>query len=236
MAQLKVWWRVNRWLLLGMVLVAVGIYGGLQFLSRAKQASAAPVPTVKVWVIRQALPADSPITPSDLTARAYPIDLAPPGYYTGPLTGLWTTEALAPGVPLVVTDLYMPATSDSIAARLPKGDVAIDLPTAVSTGVDGVIAPGDRISLLVTAAPAGAKTAETRIFLRHLAVLAVNGNLTAAPTPGSGEQLILAVTPAQALAITYGEAHGSFTVMLERPHQHLGTVAPYPGTNWPTVP
>jgi hypothetical protein len=60
----------------------------------------------------------------------------------------------------------------------------------------------------------------------------VNGSLTGPATPGAGEQLILAVTPQQAEALIYAEAHTTFTVVLEAPHQTLGTVTPY-GKQWP---
>ncbi len=243
MTQVGSWWKVSRWLVIGILLVVAGVYAGLRFLASTK---AAPVTTTTatVWVVTQPVPADAPIPPSSVKTETWPVKLLPLNAYQGSLAGLYTTEALPQGVPLVTTDLFNPATADLIPNRLPKGDVAFDFSTSPNSAVDGVIAPGDRIALLALVPPPGkagstssgtsSATASNQsvVFMQGLNVLAVNGALTGGVTPGSGEQLILAVTPAQAEALVYAEAHTTFTVVLEAPHQKLGTVAPY-GTQWP---
>ena len=243
MTQVGSWWKVSRWLVIGVLLVVAGVYAGLRFLASTK---VAPVTasTATVWVVTQPVPADAPIPPSSVKTETWPVKLLPLNTYQGSLAGLYTTEALPQGVPLVSTDLFNPATSDLIPNRLPKGDIAFNFSTNPGTAVDGVIAPGDQIALLALVPPPGAASSasagtttaaanQSVVFMQGLNVLAVNGALTGAGTPGSGEQLILAVTPAQAEALVYAEAHTTFTVVLEAPHQTLGTVAPY-GTQWPT--
>ena len=241
MTQVGSWWKVSRWLVVGVLLVLAGVYAALRFLASTK---AAPVTanTATVYVLTQPVAADAPIPPSAVKTETWPVKLLPLNVYQGSLAGLYTTEALPQGVPLVAADLFNPATSDLIPNRLPKGDVAFDFSTSPNSAVDGVIAPGDRIALLALVPPPGkaASTSGTTatannqsvVFMQGLNVLAVNGALNGSGSPGSGEQLILAVTPAQAEALVYAEAHTTFTVVLEAPHQKLGTVAPY-GTQWP---
>jgi Flp pilus assembly protein CpaB len=239
MTQVGSWWKVSRWLIVGIILVLAGVYAGLKYLASSK---AAPVTTTtaQVWVLTAPVAADSPIPPSSVKIESWPVNLLPIDAYNGSLTGVYTTEALPEGVPLVASELFIPSTSDLIPNRLPKGDVAFDFPTSPNTAVDGVIAPGDEIALLALVPPPGSTAAsssstaqdQVTVFMQHLNVLAVNGALNGTATPGSGEQLILAVTPEQAEALVYAEAHTTFTVVLERPHQNLGKVPAY-GKQWP---
>lgn len=241
MTQVGSWWKVSRWLVVGILLVLAGVYAGLRFLASTKAAPAA-TSTATVYVLTQPVAADAPIPPSAVKTETWPVNLLPLNTFQGSLAGLYTTEALPQGVPLVSTDLFSPTTSDLIANRLPKGDVAFNFSTSPNSAVDGVIAAGDRIALLALVPPPGKAAAGTGstaagnqsvVFMQGLNVLAVNGALTGGGSPGSGEQLILAVTPAQAETLVYAQAHTTFTVVLEAPHQQLGTVAPY-GAQWPT--
>lgn len=241
MTQVGSWWKVSRWLIIGILLVLAGVYAALRFLAATKTAPVT-TQTTNVYVLTQPVGADSPILPSDVKTETWPNSLLPLDAYYGSLAGAYSTEALPQGVPLVASDVFLPPNSDFIKDRLPKGDIAFNFPTNPSSAVDGVIAPGDQIALLALVPPAGAKTSSSSssgtvneqvvVFMQQLNVLAVDGSLTAGNTPGSGEQLILAVTPQQAEALVYAEAHTTFTVVLEAPHQKLGTVAPY-GPQWP---
>lgn len=236
---LQSWWKINRWLVIGVLALAIAVYATLRVLALRPQQTTTTSQSVSVLVIAKPIAADSPVLATDLARKAYPVTLVPPGAYTGSLVGQLTTEALAPGEVLVASDLYTPATSDQIASRLPKGDVGFDLSLPAPAEVDGIIAPGDHVTILASLAP-GTKgvgpTGTTQVFLQHVNVLAVNGSLTAPATPGAGEQLILAVTAPQAEALVYASTHASaLTLLLERPNQNLGTIPPY-GPTFPTAP
>jgi Flp pilus assembly protein CpaB len=233
--QVRTWWRVNRWLLLGALLVGVAVYASLRFLSSETRLVTRTAPTAVVYVLRQALPADTVITAADVGTESLPLTAVPPGALTVLPVGLWTSEALPADVPLVAQDVFAPATSEAVSVHIPPGDVAMNLSLPPTNAVDGILAPNDRVSILATVPTTARGKPETEWFLRHVLVLAVNGALNGQPTPGAGESLILAVTPEQALAIQFAETAGSLTVVLERPGEAL-TAPPAYGPTWPSPP
>jgi Flp pilus assembly protein CpaB len=235
---LQSWWKINRWLIIGVLALAIAVYATLRVLALRPQQAATNSQTVTVLVVAKAIPVDSPILGSDLVERSYPVDLVPPGAYRGSLAGQLTTEALYPGQVLVTSDFFSPKTADQIPVRIPKGDVAYDLALPSQSEVDGVIAPGDRVTIftsLSAGSPGGGSTGATMVFLEHVNVLAVNGLLASSNTPGSEEQLILAVTPTQAEALVYASTHSTLTIVLERPKENLGKVSAY-GSSFPAAP
>jgi Flp pilus assembly protein CpaB len=235
MVQVRTWWRVNRWLLLGALLVGVAVYAGLRFLATATEKVTAPPPTVPVFVLKTALPADTEIQAGDVGIEDLPVGTVPPGVLTTDPVGYWTSEALPADVPLVSADVFAPATSDILSVRIPRGDVAMDVSLGAASAVDGVIAPGDRVGFLVTVPASPKGPARTELFLAQVLVLAVDGSLTGQPTPGAGEALIVAVTPQQAEALQFAEDQGTVTAVLEPPGARLSPGGSY-GAAWPTPP
>lgn len=230
MVQVRTWWRVNRWLLLAVLLLALALYAGLKVLAkRAVVAANQPVATVSVLVVTTPVPADSPISPSDVSVRQFPASLVPVGAYRGSMTGLWASEALSPGEVLVASQVFSPKSADVIADRLPAGLVAFDLALAPTSSVDGVIAPGDHITIIATV------NQVSEVFLSHVAVLGINGSLSGAPSAGAAEQLILALSVKDAEALAFAQTHGTLTVVLERPGTPPTKTAPY-GSSWPAPP
>lgn len=236
---MRAWWRVNKWLVATVILVGAAVYAALTWLeasNRTAPSAAPPRPkTAIVYVLRSPMANGTQITAADLSAVSWPLNLIPPGVLKTPPEGLWTAEALPAGVPLVQQDVINPATSDLVAVHIPPGDVAMDLSLGPSAEVDGVVVPGDHVSVLVTVGQTPNSKSETEWFLRHVVVLAVNGQIAGTATPGAGESLILALTPTQALGLQYAESNGSLSVVLERPGEQLSPVAPY-GRQWPTAP
>ncbi len=235
---LQAWWKINRWLIIGVLALAIAVYAGLRVMALRPQQAIPTQTTVPVFVVIRPVPADAPLLADDVVERSYPVDLVPAGVFRGSFVGDYTTEALQPGEVLLASQLFYPPTSDLISARLPAGDVAFDLALSAQSEVDGIISPGDRITILATlgpGTPGAGSSGDTRVFLRHVDVLAVNGALTGPATPGSGEQLILAIPLVDAEALTFAEQHAALTIVLERPHEHLATVAPY-GPSWPVAP
>ena len=235
---MKAWWRVNKWLVATVILVGAAVYAALTWLQLSNRpvSSTPPRPeTAIVYVLRAPLTDGTQITAADLSAVAWPLNLIPPGVLKTPPEGLWTAEALPAGVPLVQQDVLNPATSDLVSVHIPPGDVAMNLSLAASSEVDGVVVPGDHVSVLVTVGKSATTPSETEWFLRHVLVLAVNGQIAGTATPGSGESLILALKPIQALGLQYAESNGTLGVVLERPSENLPGVPPY-GRQWPTAP
>ena len=183
-----------------------------------------------VWVVATAVPANTPLGPSAVVRALRPVSTVPPGAWTGTPNGLWSTEALQPGTVLLAAQVFRPAGADVVADRLPRTEVAINLSVPAPQAADGIITPGDRIGILVTGT--AHTTGFTTWFLQQVPVLAVNGSLTGASTPGATEQLLVAVSPAAAAALTYAAAHAALTLAIESPLAPVYHVPPY-GAQWP---
>jgi Flp pilus assembly protein CpaB len=218
--------------------VAVAALGVASYLATQvwiahRPAAAPPVQTRLVWVVERTVPADTPVSPGAIVAAHWPVTVVPPTAYTGSLNGVWAATALAPGTPVVTGAVFQPRTADSLAARLQPGTVAMNLAIPASAGADGVVAPGDRVSVIVTGT-AGA-TPISEVFASDVFVLAINGSLTGTPTPGSPEQVMVAVTPRMAAALAYALDHATVTLVLDPIRGLIAAGADY-GTQWPALP
>ena len=225
---------VNRWLLVAVILCAAAVYISFHYVTQYMQQQAQQqrtVATAPVLVLTTATSAFEPIVPGDVTIRRYPATLVPPGALSSvaSLTGAWTTEALGPGVPIVGSEIFYPKTSNVIAARINPHDMAVDLPLGSSDAVDGLINPGDHISLFTQITPAGSSNPVVEDFMNNIPVLAVNGSLApaATPTTGQGLTLILALPPERIAALLFAESHGTLIAALDAPHSQATIPVPY---------
>lgn len=233
--------RVNRWLVISLVALGAAVYLSTRYVSSVDVAtrttSALPARLTPVVVARVSLPAYAPITPGDLMVEELPPRDVPPGSFSGvnQVQGSWTTEALAAGVPMVSSEVFEPKTANVIAARIRPGDMAIDLPLSSTDAVDGLIQPGDTVSLFETITEKNGQQA-TEDFLNQIKVLAVNGSLTptAASTAGQNLTLILALPPHQTAQLLYMQQKGPVEVALDAPNVQTPTPAPYTNSQWQT--
>lgn len=236
--QLKEGVRVNRWGILTLVAAALALYATLRYAQSLAATRAAAsrkaVPTAPVLVLKQAVTAYQPLTAADVSVRRYPLPLVPPGAVRTPaaLLGAYADENLAAGTPLVGSEVFYPKSANVLAARIAPGDVAVDLPLGAQDAVDGLVTAGDRISIFSPVTTASGQAEEVMIF-NHLPVLGVNGSLSpAAPAPGNGETLILALPPAEVAKLLFAEQHGSLEVALDGPGAAAKVPAPYTLSQW----
>jgi pilus assembly protein CpaB len=133
----------------------------------------------------------------------------------------------------VSSDVFQPQSANILAARIAPGDMATDLPLSASDAVDGLIQPGDTVSLFTTITESNGKVV-TEDFMNRVKVLAVNGSMvpSSSPTPGQGETLILALPPEQIAALLFAEQKGTISAVLDAPHSTAQAPAPYGLTQW----
>ncbi|WP_028963195.1 Flp pilus assembly protein CpaB [Sulfobacillus thermosulfidooxidans] len=232
--------RINRWLLAGIVIIGVAAYVSARYVQLAIQQANAKnhVPTVQVLVAAQPIAAYEPVTASLVTVKTYPESAVPSGAFSSlaGLNGAWTTEAISPGVPLVSSEVFFPKTANVLAARINPQDMAIDIPLSSTNAIDGLIMPGDNIALFITITEKnGQKVIED--FMNHVKVLAVNGSMTppASPTIGQSPNLIVAMTPSRIEALLFAEQNSSgFIAALESPHTTAKRPTPYSLNNLDT--
>lgn len=225
--------RINRWLLAGVVVIGVAAYTSARYVQIALQRANAKnhVPTVQVLVASKAIGAYEPVTSSSVTVKTYPASSVPPGSYTvvQNVSGAWTTEAVAPGVPIVSSEVFFPKTANVLAARINPTDMAVDVPLSSTNAVDGLIMPGDNIALFVTITTnGGQKVMED--FMNHVKVLAVNGSMSppSGSTVGQSPNLIVAMPPSRIEALLFAEQNTpGFTAALESPNSKAQRPTPY---------
>lgn len=229
----------NRWLIISLLVLGVAAYLSLvyvrQLMAINSTGTVAPVKTVDVVVPAVAVAAFTPLTASDLAVKAMPVSAVPPGSYStlSSVEGQWSNEALAPGNPVVSSEVFAPKSANILAARIHPGDMAMDLPLSATNAVDGLIQPGNTISLFTTIKEKNGQQV-TEDFMNHIKVLAVNGNLAAATSPTTGQSLtlILALPPEKIATLMFVSQKGSVQAVLDSPISPPSPPKPYGTLNW----
>lgn len=232
--------RVNRWLLVSLVALGAAIYLSTKYVSDtgllhpAAANSNLPASTAVV-VARVSLPAYAAVSSAELVVEQVPTADVPPGAVTtlAQANGLWTSQPISAGVPLVASALFMPKSANILAARIHPGDMAIDLPLSANSVVDGLVEPGDTVSLFATITEKNGQQA-TEDFLNQVKVLAVNGSLGASSTPTTGQNLnlILALPPGEVAQLLFMQEKGPVEAVLDAPNAATHPPLPYTSLDW----
>lgn len=224
---------VNRWLFLAVILGMVAVYLSLQYVAAVSQRTEVGhgnVATVPVVVAQSAIGAFTPLVPQDVVIKQFPQNLAPPDALSSlsGISGAWTTVAVAPGMPVSLSAVFFPKTSDVLASRIAPKDLAVDVPLTSVNAIDGLIVPGDRITLFNTI-PGSATTSVVEDFMNNIPVLGVNGLLTPSTTSTIGQSitLILALPASRIPQLIYAEQQGKLVAALDPPHSSASIPAPY---------
>lgn len=232
--------RVNRWLLVSLIALGAAVYVSTRYvdsvLSNAPHPGAtSAVQEEAVVVVRTAVPAYEVVTAADVGIEQMPVGDVPVGAYTqvSQVVGQWTQEAIAPGLPIVSSDVFQPKSANILAARIHPGDMAVDLPLGANSVVDGLVEPGDTISLFTTITE---KTGQqvTEDFLNSVKVLAVDGNLSQTTPPQAGQNLtlILALPPSQVAKLLFTQQKGAIEAVLDAPNAVTVPPKPFGTTQW----
>lgn len=146
------------------------------------------------------------------------------------LVGSVVRHPLPKGVPIARSATVQPGERGFLAAVLTKGKRAISIPVSETTGVSGLLMPGDRVDLILTYSISGdliesgrdIRASET--IMANLRVLALDQRLNATGPPQPGEPEIkappmaktatLEATPQQAEMITLATTLGGLSLVL----------------------
>ena len=232
--------RVNRWLIVSLLALGVAVYLSSNYVHQVlakKAVNAAPAALVPVVVARQNIPPFTPLVSGDLTVKAFVPSSVPAGAVTSTATviGDWSSETISSGMPVVNTAVFAPKAANILAARIKPGDMAVDLPLGAANVVDGLVQPGDTISLFTTITETNHNQV-TEDFLNRIKVLGVNGSLAplSSPTTGQSLTLILALPPSDVAKLLFVEQKGTVNAVLDSPHAHTAVPTPYGTLNWQT--
>lgn len=182
---------------------AIALGGGTLLLSQSHAeegarpgAAAPPVAVAKVLVATRALAAGTVIKPGDLAWRDWPVAALSPAYITGAsvakhgdFAGSIVRTPVEPGEPMTDGRLVAAGSRGALAAITKPGSRAVSISLTPTSGVSGLIVPGDRVDVVLTYAlprPAdgaggGIERRAATTILGDLRVLAVDQRLASTP-------------------------------------------------------
>ena len=224
----------------GMVAAAVG-FGALAVLgirdhvaervALERERLAPNRPVAQVVVARQDLPAGSVVSPETMALRELPLDglpgsaVRPEGFDA--VAGARLTVALRSGEPLIASALSM-ADPGAFAAQVRAGVRALTIAVDEVNALSGMLQPGDRIDLLLSARPpvrAGQDAAAdvTVPLMQDVPVLATGRQYrpAGADAPDGAARAYTTITievdPAQAQKLIVAQRSGRLTALLRNP-------------------
>jgi Flp pilus assembly protein CpaB len=201
--------------LLGILLALLVIVAFVLVALNASQSGTSPQQTVVV-ASRDLLPR-IPIAPESLSTRSIPVPATYPKVYftrVEDVLGMVPLVTINSGQAVAANDVARPNQalgSQSEYLPIPKGYVALTIPTSEQVGVAGYIQPGDYISVIATVNLQGKVNSKTVFTQLHVIKVGMQG-----ASAGTGaSSLTVVVSQCQAEIITWFESNASLKYTLE---------------------
>jgi len=213
--------RILAFLVLGFGIALAG--GGVYFVSETlKQQRAAPVTAEYVTVLAAKVPLakDELLRPEQLTYIQWPRNAVPEGAYTS-MSALFgdlgdrerfVARSFEPGEAILEGKLSSTNRNGSIGS----GMRIVSIPIDAVTSAGGLIAPGDRVDILLTQTQEGRLT--NSVILQDIGIFAIDQSFdaeTARPRVGRTASVEVNVVQAQKLALA--QQVGRISMMLRGP-------------------
>jgi pilus assembly protein CpaB len=198
--------KSNRILLIFGIFLAALAFGGALLLGRTSggtNALGGAAKTVQAVVATKDIPASTQITTEMVSVQDFSSDQAPPFAFRSKdlVVGKFAAIPIHQGSAIidysVVSDVSGVQPAKQAFLPIPSGQVAMEIPTGELVGVGGYIQPDDRIDVIVTYQPTGARQTKTRTSFTNLHVIRV-GPAGGANVRGITSSLTVIVTLKQA--------------------------------------
>jgi len=198
--------KSNRILLIFGVFLAIVAFGGALLVGRTGGGAtslgtgAKNVPAV---VATKDIPSSTQITADMVTIQQFSQDQAPPYAFRAKdlVVGKFAAIPIHTGTAIIDYDVVSEAGAVQPAKQaylpIPAGMIAMQIPTGELVGAGGYVQPDDRIDVLVSYQPTGAKQPVTKTTFTNLHVIRV-GPAGSANTRGITSSLTVIVTLKQA--------------------------------------
>jgi len=221
-----------------LIAVALMVTGVTVFLARswleAQRAQPAVVQQIapepqgtKVLVAKVPLPTGVFVQEDQLQWQIWPGDSVPDSYYTEEeiqpkdLTGAVVRRGFTAGEPITPTRVIRPGDRGFLAAVLRPGFRAIALRVNATSGVSGLVFPGDRIDIILThmitdrTGPEAVERRASETVLENVRVLAIDQTVDEnAQEPTYANNFTLEVTPKQAEMLSVVRELGALSISL----------------------
>jgi pilus assembly protein CpaB len=139
------------------------------------------------------------------------------------LAGATVRSPVPAGQPLVAANLVRRGEQGALAALISPGRRAISLPVSAASGLSGLVGPGDRVDIILIAAPGDGRRVMGQTVVENVRVLGIDQRLaraSAAPSdvdgvpPAPASTVTLEVTPGEAQAVAVAQELGKLTLTL----------------------
>ncbi|MGE5247549.1 MAG: Flp pilus assembly protein CpaB [Verrucomicrobiota bacterium] len=182
---------------------------------------------VDVVVASVSIPEGETFTDSNLARKAVPASGTGrrnvPAAEFELLLGASAKNPIAPGEPILWTDVQEPFDTEAFSKLIRPGRRALTVSADASSSFAGLLLPGDRVDIL-----AGSAETKNGIWVRDIPVIAVDrrhDRLARATDSGDATTLTLMVTPAEGARIAAAAASGKLHWFLRNPVDN-GVAAP----------
>lgn len=196
--------------------------------ARPEPVEPAPEPVkTKVLVAGQQLTAGTILKPGDLEWQAWPEDgvlgsyvVQASDYDPKTLEGAVVRSTLMQGEPVTETRVVRPGDRGFLAAMLQQGHRALSVPVTATSGISGLIFPGDRVDVIMThsIAPMEEGDRERRAsetVLSDIRILALDQRTDDVDSERVvAKTATLEVTPKQAEKLSLAQQLGSLSLVL----------------------
>ncbi|NIR45890.1 MAG: Flp pilus assembly protein CpaB [Gemmatimonadetes bacterium] len=169
----------------------------------AAPASPPPVKKTYVLVADKNMPTGTFIQENLVTWQSWPDEKLHPGYMVkgeadpAELAGTVLRRAITAGEPITAGRIIQPGARGFLAAVLRPGYRAVSLRVNATSGIAGLVSPGDRVDIILTHAVRARRVSET--VLTNVRVLAIDQKTNdQEKAPKVGKNATFEVTPKQA--------------------------------------
>lgn len=214
-------------ILLALSFAAMVAFGGNLIMKQFNQQ-----PTVnyaQVYVLENEVPRGSQLTEEMLKPQRVPTDTVPVGavHRKDDLVGRTTTVRVAPGV-VLSSHLAPKGTAPGLRGLIPLGKRAFTIHTpSESSGVAGLIQPGDKVDVMLTIQDNGGYDGSTVTLLENMEILAVGQQIdpnapqekkkSTRPTRREAQSVTLLTSSLEARKLTLGQSRGTLNLSLRNP-------------------
>lgn len=213
----------------------IAVYAGSRYVDEQvaqERLRLAPAPTrmAEVVVATRPLEKGDVVAPEVMALRSVPVDYVPSAAVTAEgfesLAGQMLLQPMRPGE-ILTAHAVTRGDELTFSSRLKPGIRALTISVDEINSISGMLQPGDRIDLLLTARPpvsgssGEARQEATVPLLQNLLVMATGRQVRPGEDPQGGERQFSAVTvevtPAQAKRLIVAQAAGRLTAILRNP-------------------
>ena len=192
-------------------------------LNHEKAMRAEMIQTEEIFVSKALINFGDEITPEMVKKVRWPVEALPEGAFSteeglfpeGPEATRVALRTIEPMEPLMAVKMSAPGEDAGVASRLSKGMRAFAIKVDVSTGVSGLLRPGDRVDIYWTGRLPGSTSDATKLILTSIPLVAVdqtaNGERQASII---ARTVTIEATPTQVAGLATAQSSGRLSLSL----------------------